>query len=65
MSTDFVIEMDAVGGPCWVTAGGGDPERTTCIECAERYATRNEADENARAFRRKYPDRTFTVRAAP
>jgi hypothetical protein len=59
---DYVIEMDAVGGPCWVATGGGDPERTHNIAQAERYATEREAMENAEAFRRKYPARKFIVR---
>lgn len=62
---DYVIEIDAVGGPCWVASGGGDPERTHCIDHAETYATEREAIENAAAFRSKYPARRFAVRVKP
>lgn len=62
---DFVIEIDAVNGPCWVATGAGDPERTHNIEAAEVYATEVEANENAHAFRRKYPTRKFSVRVKP
>lgn len=58
----YVIEMDSVGGPCWVATGGGDPERTHLIECAEIYATEHEARESAAAFRSKYQNRKFFVR---
>lgn len=61
--SDYVIQMDAVNGPCWVTSGGGDPERTHRIEFAERHVTRYEAFENASAFRRQFPARKFDVRA--
>ena len=60
--SEYVIEIDAVNGPCWVEIGGGDPERTHDIKRAELYATEHEAMENAHAFRRKYPERKFTVR---
>ena len=59
---DYVIEIDPIGGPCWVATGGGDPERTCNINCAEKYATETEANENARAFRLKYPARKFIAR---
>lgn len=62
---DYVIEMDAVGGLCWVATGGGDPERTHRLEHAEVYATEREAAENAEAFRRKYPGRMFYVNRKP
>ena len=62
---DYVIEIDAVGGPCWVATGGGDPEQTHRIECAEIYATEHEAIENAQTFRYKYPKRKFSVRIKP
>ena len=63
--TDYVIELNSVGGPCWVATGGGDPERTHLIECAEIYATEHEAMESAAAFRSKYPNRKFFVRVKP
>ena len=63
--TDYVIELNSVGGPCWVATGGGDPERTHLIECAEKYATEHEAMESAAAFRSKYPNRKFFVRVKP
>ena len=59
---DYVIEIDGSIGRCWVTTGGGDPERTHDIGRAEVYATENEARENAEAYRRKYPARRFSVR---
>lgn len=62
---DYVIELNSVGGPCWVATGGGDPERTHLIECAEIYATEHEARESAAAFRSKYPNRKFFVRVKP
>lgn len=62
---DYVIEMDAVGGPCWVATGGGDPERTHRLDHAEVYATEREAAENAEAFRRKHPGRRFYVNLKP
>ena len=62
---DWLIEVDAIGGPCWVAAGGGDPERTQQIEHAERYATEREAQENAHALRGKYPQRKFRVVPLP
>lgn len=65
MKPDYVIEIDAVNGPCWVATGAGDPERTMRIECAERYATEREAVENAQAFRRSHPSRKFVVRQLP
>lgn len=58
---DWLIEVDAIGGPCWVATGSGDPERTHRLEHAERYATEREAQENAHAFRRRYPQRKFRV----
>ena len=65
MKPDYVIEVDAVNGPCWVAVGGGDPERTTRLEHAEHYATEREAIENANAFRRQHPARKFAVRQLP
>lgn len=62
---DWMIEVEAVNGPCWVATGGGDPERTHDIEHAERYSTEREATENAAAFRSKYPARKFRVVQAP
>ena len=58
---DYVIEIDAVGGPCWVAAGGGEPGRTHRVEHAEVYETENLALENAHTFRLKYPSRKFSV----
>jgi hypothetical protein len=62
---DYVIEIEAIGGPCWVATGGGDPERTHNIDAAEVYATEREAMDNAWAFRAKYPTRKFVVRQKP
>lgn len=59
---DYVIEMDAIGGPCWVATGGGDPERTHDLSKAEIYATEPEARENAYAFASRYQSRKFRVR---
>jgi hypothetical protein len=59
---DYVIEMDAIGGPCWVATGGGDPERTHDLSKAEIYATEQEARENAHAFASRYPSSKFRVR---
>lgn len=64
-SEDWVIEIEGtINGPCYVAGGGGDPERTHDIMHAERYATENEAMENAAAFRRRFPQRQFQVRGA-
>jgi hypothetical protein len=57
MSTDFVIEIEAVNGPCYVNESmDGDPGRTRDIAKAERYATENEARENYFALCRRYPN---------
>ena len=59
-SPDWVIEIEAVNGPCYVNeCMDGDPGRTCDITRAERYATENEAVENYHALRRKYPNREF------
>lgn len=55
----WVIEIDAVGGKCYVTTGSGDPERTCNLEQAEKYMNQREAEENANAFWTKYPGRKF------
>ena len=60
MSPDWVIEIEAVNGPCWVREDWeGDPGRTHDITQAGRYATENEAQENYFALCRKYPNRKF------
>lgn len=63
---DYLIEIEAVNGPCWVNEEmDGDPGRTCRIENAERYCTRNEANENMNAIRRKYPNRSYKVVEVP
>jgi hypothetical protein len=60
---DWVIEIDAVGGPCYVNEEiDGDPGRAYDINHAERYATENEARENMNAIRHKYPKRNYRIR---
>lgn len=60
---DWVIEMEAVNGPCYVNEClQGDPGHTMDIKQAERYATENEACENMQAIRSNYPARRYAVR---
>jgi len=49
---DWVIEVMGPA-PKWVATGGGDPELTSDISRAERYATEREAFENMMAFKPK------------
>lgn len=66
MSPDWVIEIEAVNGPCYVNeCMDGDPGRTCDLAQAERYATENEARENAWALYCKYPNRKFTAKRLP
>lgn len=59
---DYVIEIDSIGGPCYVNGDmEGDPGRTHDINQAERYSTENEARENMGAIRRKYPNRKYSI----
>lgn len=63
---DWVIEVEAIGGPCYVNQSiDGDPGRTHNLEQAERFATENEARENRDAIARKYPQRHFTISPVP
>lgn len=61
ISPDWVIQIEAVGGPCWVDGSEGDPGRTCNILKAEHYSTENEARENMTAIRRQYPNRRYTI----
>lgn len=62
-SHDWVIEIEAIGGPCYANETmDGDPGRTHDITKAEHYATENEARENMNAIRRKYPNRRYQIR---
>ncbi len=64
ISPDWVIEIDAVNGPCFVNETmDGDPGHTHDIKKAERYATEREAFENMMAIWRKYPNRKYRCRA--
>lgn len=66
MSPDWVIEIDAVNGPCFVNeCMEGDPGRTHDIDKAERYSTEREARENMYAIQSKYPKRKYALRMLP
>lgn len=65
-SPDYVIEIDAVNGPCWLAEDNdGDHGRTMRIEFADRFATYNEAIETWHAVRRRYPNRQYDIRQLP
>lgn len=59
-SQDYVIEIEAVNGPCYLNQDlEGDPGRTHNIAKAERFSTENEAKETLAAVRKKYPTRSY------
>ena len=61
MTHDWVIQIEAVNGPCYVVDDeSGDPGRTHNIDKATRYETENLVREVCTTFRMKYPTRKFT-----
>lgn len=60
----WVIEIDAVGGKCYVATGSGDPERTCHLEHAEKYPNEKEARYNAYVFSAKYQRKCNAVQIA-
>lgn len=61
LSPDWVIEIDAVNGPCFVSNEDGAPGLTHNIKKATRYETENLVREVCTSLRMKY-QRTFTPR---
>jgi hypothetical protein len=59
-SPDWVIQIEAVNGPCYLLEGMlGDPGRTSCATLADRFETENLAQEVCTSLRMKYR-RSFT-----
>ncbi|MBF0234263.1 MAG: hypothetical protein HQK65_14685 [Desulfamplus sp.] len=63
MPMPYVIEIDAVNGPCYLCEDiGGDLGRTSLIEHADVFGNRKEAMDNLKAVQRMYPKRKFDIR---
>lgn len=66
IDVDYVIEIEAVNGPCYLSEDvPGDPGRKLEVGLADRFATQNEAFENLNAVRGRYPTRRYTIKRIP